>query len=131
MTTRTPAEIEAGARGLYESKPEHKRMDFRSHVWTWGDVVAKMPDIADDYRCRVMACLAAADAAAAPAVGVSDRGETAIEAARELLLMLHLEVMTGASLVSPAVTALMTELDNAIFAWDAEQMEPGMGEEQG
>ena len=123
--TRTTAEVEAGAIGIvaaiYRLTPNEARADWeRKDNYLYSR---------DWFLGQSQSCLAAADAAA-PAVGVSDRGETAIEAARELLLMLQLEVMTGASLVSPAVTALMTELDNAIFAWDAEQMEPGMGEEQ-
>ncbi len=54
---------------------------------------------------------------------VSDTAETAIEAARELLLMLHLETMTGVTTETDAVRTLMTELDGAIFAWDAAQPE--------
>lgn len=55
--------------------------------------------------------------------------EAAIESARELLLMLHTEVRTGATLTTDAVAALMTELDTAIFAWDsaADAAAPAVG----
>lgn len=118
MTTRTPEQLVAT---LIQAVADDPRK--RYYATPEGPYVDRN---VEEARQAVLAMMrpAAADAAAAPAVGVSDRGETAIEAARELLLMLHLEVMTGASLVSPAVETLMTELDNTISAWDAAQMEP-------
>jgi|SRR6188768_3088519 hypothetical protein len=47
--------------------------------------------------------------------------ERKIEAARNLLLQLHIERLSGVFSPSEAVQALMTELDNAIFAWDSSQ----------
>lgn len=54
-------------------------------------------------------------------------GEQAIESARELLLTLHLEKMTGNMTMTAPVDELMGVLDNAIFAWDSSK--PAQGDE--
>lgn len=61
--TRTTAEVEAGARAIHA-------MDCT----IWGDEMVGSWEAGDDkhiYRAEAEACLAAADAAAAPAVGVT------------------------------------------------------------
>ena len=72
---------------------------------------------AESERTHLIALLVAAPAE--PSMTKLDKdAEAAIEAARNLLLHLHLETMTGATLTTPAVQELMTALDDAIFAWD-------------
>lgn len=75
-----------------------------------------------EYLPAMKAALEAALLTAAPAepsmTKLDKDAEAAIEAARNLLLHLHLETMTGATLTTPAVQELMTALDDAIFAWD-------------
>jgi len=108
---RTSAEIEAGARAIYQNRSQTR--------WAWEELEPKQRE---HFLAVAQDTLAAADAAAAPAVGVSELNE-AIEKVR------HAARVAGATGYDWAISAERSACQD-LFALLTAQPEPGMGGEK-
>ena len=109
---RTSAEIEAGARAIYQNRSQTR--------WAWEELEPKQRE---HFLAVAQDTLAAADAAAAPAVGVSELNE-AIEKVR------HAARVAGATGYDWAISAERSACQD-LFALLTAQPEPGTHDDAG